>query len=488
MEKEYEIKESSGTDSPKATDIEYRSFVEEPGDDDGENRNPKDRNTIIETSFLITKSMIGSGLLLVPYHFKTLGIFISIGSSILFNLITFISSYFLLRCKDVTQRYSYAVYSRMALGYIGTVSCKFAILIKSISLCCVYLKMLGNILRTFLLIFFPTYSDKFFLDAKFLLLIFAILITPLMVQKDISGISKFTFLGIYSIVYLFISLLILFIYKYSKDEILPFEPKMFYPSGTKFELFKCFGSYLNAYFFQVSIFPIYLPLHPRTTKNMMISTAIGTIFSSIIYISFGIIGFFIYNYDINGTLLPYLGNDLINYIKTNKKMALLLIIFEIAFIINTSISLALNFFSAKSKCIGIAKSMLKKYQKKKDDESILGTQLESLDESGYTIEKSRRKESEEIILNERSQIIITILIYIITVVIAYYSDNIIAIDNFNGSTVNNYLSAMLPGLFFLILIKEFGNCFEKLIAVILILFSIALIAGYFLFNFTSIFA
>ena len=132
--------------------------------------------------------------------------------------------------------------------------------------------------------------------------------------------------------------------------------------------------------------------------------------------------------------------------------------------------------------------MLKKYQKKKDDESTLGTQLESLDESGYTIEKSRRKDSEEIILNERSQIIITFLIYIITVLIAYYSDNIIAIDNFNGSTVNNYLSAMLPGLFFLILIKEFGNCFEKLIAVILILFSIALIAGYFLFNFTSIFA
>ncbi|MBQ1592721.1 MAG: hypothetical protein II077_11870, partial [Treponema sp.] len=35
-------------------------------------------------------------------------------------------TYFLLRCKDITQRYSYAVYSRMALGYIGNVSCKFA--------------------------------------------------------------------------------------------------------------------------------------------------------------------------------------------------------------------------------------------------------------------------------------------------------------------------------------------------------------------------
>ena len=62
------------------------------------------------------------------------------------------------------------------MGNIGSISCKFAILIKSISLSCVYLKILGNILRTLLLIFFQEYSDKFFLDSKFLLIIFAILI------------------------------------------------------------------------------------------------------------------------------------------------------------------------------------------------------------------------------------------------------------------------------------------------------------------------
>ena len=80
---------------------------------------------------------------------------------------------------------------------------------------------------------------------------------------------------------------------------------------------------------------------------MMISTSIGTIVSSVIYISFGIIGFFIYSYDINRTLLTYLGDDLINFVKTNRKMAALLIVFELAFIINTAISLALNFFMAK---------------------------------------------------------------------------------------------------------------------------------------------
>ena len=483
-----EVKESSDTDSQKADSEEYRSFVEEPGDDDGENRNPQKRYSVIATSLLETKAMIGSGLLNVPYTFKTLGIIFSVGASILFNLVTFLSTYFLLRCKDVTQRYSYAIYSKLTMGKIGTISCNLAILIRSISLCCVLLKILGNITRTLLLIFFQEYSEKFYMDSKFLLIIFALIITPLMVQKDISGIAKFTFLGIYSIIYLFASLVILFVYKYIHNEILPFEPRMLQTGGTSFEMFKCFGSYLNAYLFQVNVFPIYLPLHPRTTKNMMTSTAFGTLLSSVIYISFGTIGFFIYRYNINGTLLVYLGDDLINYIKTNKPMAALLIVFEVAFIINTTISTALNFFVAKSKCIGLIKFLMKKYQGKKIDESISGTPLVSIDESGYSIENTEKKASEQTILNEASQIIITCITYMITVVIAYYSDNIITIDNFNGSTVNNYLSVMLSPLFFIILSRKKKFTFEKFIAILLILFSFGLIVGYFLFNFTSIFA
>ena len=488
MDKDNEVKESSDTDSQKAESEEYRSFVEEPGDDDGEDRHPKKRYSIIATSLLETKAMIGSGLLNVPYTFKTLGLIFSVGASILFNLVTFLSTYFLLRCKDITQRYSYAIYSKLTMGKIGTVSCKLAILIRSISLCCVLLKILGNILRTLLLIFFNEYKDKFYLDSKFLLIVFGLLITPLMIQKDISGIAKFTFLGIYSITYLFASLVILFIYKYTHDEILPYEPRMINPSGTPFEIFKCFGSYLNAYLFQVNVFPIYLPLLPRTTKNMITSTALGTMLSSVIYISFGTIGFFIYRYDINGTLLVYLGDDLIDYVSTNLPMAALLIVFEIAFIINTTISTALNFFVAKSECISIAKLILKKYQGKKMDESISGTPLVSLDESGYSTENPGQKGSEESILNERSQTLITLVAYIITMSIGYYSDNIITIDNFNGSTVNNYLSVMLPPLFFIILSRKKKFSFEKLIAILLILFSFGLITGYFLFNFTSIFA
>ena len=152
-------------------------------------------------------------------------------------------------------------------------------------------------------------------------------------------------------------------------------------------------------------------------------------------------------------------------------MSILLIIFEIAFIINTTISTALNFFVAKSECIGLVKLMLKKIQGKKLDESISGTPLVSLDENGNAIDKPGRKDSEEIILNETSQTLLTIATYAVTIIIGYYSDSIIAVDNFNGSTVNNYLSVMLPPLFFIIISRKKNFSFEKIIAILLILFS-----------------
>ena len=125
---------------------------------------------------------------------------------------------------------------------------------------------------------------------------------------------------------------------------------------------------------------------------------------------------------------------------------------------------------------------------KKLDESISGTPLVSLDENGNSIDKPGRKDSEEIILNETSQTLLTIATYAVTIIIGYYSDSIIAVDNFNGSTVNNYLSVMLPPLFFIIISRKKNFSFEKIIAILLILFSFGLIVGYFIFNFTSIFA
>lgn len=479
----------SATDIEKGEKKEFREFEEKPGDSDGENRHPTERKSVVTTGLFITKTMIGSGLLNVPMIFKTYGIFIGVTLSIFFNMVTVLATYFLLRCKDVTQRYSYAIYSKLTFGLLGTAITKLAMTIKSFTLCCVLIKIFGNIIRTLLLIMLENYKDSYFLQPDVLSVFFAILIFPTMLQKDISGISKFTFLGIYSILFLFFSLTILLIFKYYNGEIQPFQFEMFKPNGTFPQKFKCFGSFLNAYVFQISVFPIYLPLHPRNTKNMLKSTVFGTLISSCIYSSFGIIGFIIYRYNINDTLLKYLGDDLIKYLSTNKWMGILLIIFEIAFIINTTISTMLNFFIGKSGLIGFIKFVIENFiNAENKDANKKDTPLVDMNEKGIALKPEKEKEEpKEDILSELTKNIVTSVSYVIVVLIAYASKSIIAIDNFNGSTVNNYLSLMLPALFLILLNKDKGLTFENFLAGLLFIFSITLIILYVLINFTNIF-
>ena len=74
VEKEKNEDNTNETDPGKASDEEYRNFKEEPGDDDGENRRPKEKHSIFLTAMFVTKFMIGSSILSVPQILKTFGI------------------------------------------------------------------------------------------------------------------------------------------------------------------------------------------------------------------------------------------------------------------------------------------------------------------------------------------------------------------------------------------------------------------------------
>ena len=128
------------------------------------------------------------------------------------------------------------------------------------------------------------------------------------------------------------------------------------------------------------------------------------------------------------------------------------------------------------------------WKKKKKDKNNKDTPLVDLDEKGIALDNTGNKEKEEDSLGEGSKTLITLIAYIIVIFVGYASENIISIDNFNGSTVNNYLSVMLPGLFFIIISKDKKFSFEKLLAIFLCLFSFSLITGFLLINFTNIFS
>jgi amino acid permease len=247
MSKEYQLEEEDEgnvTSPEKASDEEVRNFKEEPGDDDGENRNPTVRNSMLFTSLLVLKGMIGAGILNLPLIFKTFGI---IGGSVLSFLLTIISifvAYLLGRSKDISQRYSFAVYSKITMGVTGSVLIKVSLFVMCLTLAIVQLIVFGDVLKGLSLLFCN-------INVKFLIVGIAIILLPFMFQKDISGVTKIAHFGIIGLTVFCLTTIVLFIYKYLNNKII-YEPKMLYPNGSLKELFVCAGGYYNAFTFHMS--------------------------------------------------------------------------------------------------------------------------------------------------------------------------------------------------------------------------------------------
>ena len=473
------------TDPQKAEDEEYRNFKEEPGDDDGENRKPIKTHSIFLTAMLVTKFMVGSSILSIPQIFKTFGIINGLILTFIFNCTALISAYLLLKCKDITQRYSYAIYSKITMGLLGTILTKISLILMKISTNCVHFIVFSTLLRNLLITIFKDQKDNFYFNSKFILIVFAILLIPLMFQRDISGLSRFTYLGILSLVILFISTLILFIHKLKYNEINEFKKEMLYISGTYPEMFKCFGGYHNAFVFQAQIFAIYLPLSPRNTKNMMKASFIGSLTSSIIYASFGLLGFIMYQYNINDSLIKNFGEELIRYVNVKHFfMSNVLVVCELAFIINSAFSSTLGFFIAKKNLIGLIKFIMKKIDNRKRNNYLNqenGTQLIDLDQKGEALKNEKDSQEKEYI-GHRGEFFITLFLYIFITTIALTTDKIIGFATFSGATVSNFICVLSPAIFYLYFSRKKQFNVTKLLAIFMIFLGSFLILGFFGFN------
>ena len=470
--------EGNITSPEKAEEEEVRNFKEEPGDDDGENRNPTVRNSMLYTGLLVLKGMIGAGILNLPLIFKTYGILGGFILSVLLNIIAVLAAYFLGRSKDISQRYSYAVYSKIVMGASGSVIMKLALVVMCSTLSIVQLIVFGDVLKGLSLIFCDVH-------VKILIVVIALVLLPFMFQKDISGITKFAYFGIIGLGIFYGCTVILFIYKYNQNKIV-FETSMLYPNGTFKELFTCLGGYYNAYTFHMAYFSYYLPLKPRNTKTMMKSVIIGTICGSLIYASYGTIFFLMYGNQITDSALKYLQSDLAEANKNNEKgLVFIFFICFISFIVNASISTMTHFYLFKSHFIGLVKFILNKRAEKEKNEKKDIPLVDIKEDRKFSddVQSITLKENKAELLSERAQNCIIFALYLYALVMAVSFDKIIILDSFNGSTMTNYINLIAPSIFYLYFARKKKYYGEKLLAVFNILFGAALILLFFILSF-----
>jgi amino acid permease len=431
---------------------------------------------MLYTGLLVIKAMIGEGILNLPLIIKTFGIIGGIIMTAFLGYIAISVASYLGKCKQITQRYSYAIYSKLMMGATGTIIMKISLIVMVSTMAVVQLIVFGDVLKGLSILVYDV-------NVKILIIGIALVLLPFMFQKDISGIAKIAYFGIIGLAVFYICQVILFINKYNQGKII-YDNTMLYPKGSFKQIILCIGGYYNAFTFHMSYFGFYLPLKPRNNKTMMKSVTIGAVSTSIIYFSYGALLYLMYGDQITDSALKYLQTDLANAYN-NKEMftTILLIICFLGYMINASISSMLNVYFFKSHFIGLIKFILKKrLEKQKAEEDKKGIPLDDIEENKEADDDKQLiiNEKKEELLSSRQEFLITFGCYCYVLAMAVGFDKIIILDSFNGSTVANYINIIAPCMFYLYFAKDKKACGDKTIAGFNVLFGSWLIIFYFI--------
>ena len=473
------------TNEEKSSD--YRDFSVNSEENDGENKYAPEveKNTISQTIVLIIKSIIGIGIMDLPYVFKIVGIYYGISLFIFSGIITVLSVVFLIRVKDITQRYGYNVYAKFSLGKIGIIIIKSTIIFGTFFDCIIFLKILSGITKIFVTIFLEKNDSIFFKDYFYSILIFLFLL-PLMFKNDISALTRTSSIGVFNIFIFIISLIIVFLIKYFKEinpsKKISFKTEMLYfnkESNLNY-IFYATQSLLLSFNFQTNFFPLYLSLKPRKSNNIIYATIVSLIITIIIYILTSILGYLMYGNNINDIIIIYFGQDINYYLNKNKVIVIFLVISEFTLFLSASLSMPIFFFSLKNNVLNLIKSIIKYYinNNNNNKESIELIDIKEEDLNKKILEKNVKKFD----INKYKHFL-TFLIYFSILIFTIFFNKILVIEGIVGATYNNILVIIAPSYFLIKLDKKNKFPFLKFIAKLIFVIGILVLITFFYLQF-----
>lgn len=457
---------------------EYSKTIEEAEDNDGENRNVKeeDKASISSTAITIIKAIIGCGILNHPFIFRTLGAIPYFMVLILTVFIACMSIVYLMKCKDITQRYGYSMYAKLSFGSFGTFLMKSAIVMLTFGCCCIYLRIFGDVSQSLVTMFMEK-SDKFYFQNNFYVLVVFFVLMPLMFKDDIAALKKFSFIGVLSVFIFLGSMVIVCIYKFINNEIEPFQSDMLVPDGTRLQIFSTATALLDSFTFQMNTFPIYLPLKPRSSRNMIKASSIAIISTGIIYAITGLLGFTMYRRRLENVVLVYFKEDVQKYKDTNIFITGVLVICMISFFISALLSMPIIFFALKKNLITLIQFVQKKLRSTKEKEKEEKTMAASLVNTQVIMGS----------VGSGKKFFITLIAYCTVCFTTLCVDKIIVINNIVGATVTNFITMIAPTMFFMKLGKASCCSCDKIVAQFIFTIGFGVLITFLTIQFSNIF-
>ncbi len=187
---------------------------------------------------------------------------------------------------------------------------------------------------------------------------------------------------------------------------------------------------------------------------MMRSTYIGVVFCLIIYLITGVCGFFMYRDKLTNTVLDNLRQEIPLYMDNNKFIFVTLIVVNISFLISSTMSIPLMFFSLKRNFLNTVIFCKKNFCRPKITRSKLSDLIYKSDdlkeslENPYNDKEYINSDTKETLTN-KEKMLITVILYIslcvVTITVKYMKE----IFDIVGSTAANAINYIFPNIFLL---------------------------------------
>ena len=375
-------------------------------------------------------------------------------------IITLYSVYILMRCHEITGKSGYSMLAKVTLGKVGNIIVKIILIIQGFGLCGAYLRIFGECLQTLFQAFISKGSYLVEDSQVYLFILFGGLIMIIFVAvKKISNMKRLTYLGIIIALVICIAISILLFYKgvgnYLDSDI---SWDLLFPDCSFSDAFQSSSTIFAAFLIQANVFPVYYSINNRSTNSMMRATKIGVTLSLVLFFIFGIIGLFLYGFDIDDTILENFYEDMGDYQDNNAFIVILLIFISIFFILLSLTSFPILF---KSLIVNFFNSIIictKGCRRFSGEQDVQISQSSSNKKRNY--------------INKKVYSIITILSYILIVVFAILIYRIQTFLTIVGATAGIFFIFILPNLFYLLIIRQTGKKYNTCLPLALVGFGV----------------
>lgn len=308
------------------------------------------------------------------------------------------------------------MFAKIAYGAAGSLLVKFIIIINNFGMCCAYLRIFGETAKNLAEVFI--HDDKsIWVDNwhNYIYVIFIFIVMSLTIFKEnLDSLRKASFIGVAGITTFFISLIVIFLYKLSIGSIEPYDSSILYPQGDALDWIGSLPTVFLAYTFQFNMFPVYFTLKKKTKEEMKKTTNLAIGFCFFVYSITGLIGYYMYRNNIKDTILGAMKSDTHS---NDIFLRILLVIINIAFLISSTMSIPLMFFSLKNNFINSLIFCKKKFTQnseetnEKDQNEKLMNTLESdkIKEVMVSVEGSKSFQ----VISKTTNYIIIVALYLV---------------------------------------------------------------------------